>query len=243
MEEVRANSMSNVNNALIGIQGAFAAPSRQSTESAKQAKPPTQAEIRAQQEQQQRTQQTLQRANMATGGILDDNILSMAQQKLDGGPSAIQLSRQTGTSLRDLGDQIPAAIQGEQMKFQIQSNQLMQQQQQLSMESQQLESQIQQAEAAGLPVDPTLLERREQIKQQGQQLDQAGLRLREDSAASTTALLLKQQQIEEARKAIAKQTMAQLKEAGNKGKAEDKPVKMQTKTVSFSTAAEDGSDE
>jgi hypothetical protein len=74
MEEVRANSMSNVNNALIGIQGAFAAPSRQSTESAKQAKPPTQAEIRAQQEQQQRTQQTLQRANMATGGILDDNI-------------------------------------------------------------------------------------------------------------------------------------------------------------------------
>ncbi len=237
--------MSNVNvtNAIKGIQGAFAAPSRQSTESAKQAKPPTQAEIRAQQEQQQRTQQTLQRANLATGGALNDGVLAKAQQLVDDGPSALKLSRETGMTLRDLGDQIPAAIQGEQVKFQIQSNQLMQQQQQLSMESQQLETQIQQAEAAGLPVEPSLLERREQIKQQGQQLDQAGVRLREDSASNTTALLLKQQQIEEARKAIAKQTMAQLKEAGNKGKAEDKPVKMQTKTVSFSTAAEDGSDE
>lgn len=235
---------SQVQSTLQGIQGAFSLGSSP-TPVPQKAKQVTQAEIKAQKEQEARTQNTILQAQALTGGRVNAEILSEAQEKLGNAPTATQLSRETGMTFKELEAQIPAALQSEQIKFQIQSQAIQAQQMQLAAEVQQIEAQIQQAQAdaavTGVPADTTALtERREQLSQQSMQLQGQTQKLQNDSSANTTALLLKQQQIEEARKAKAKQNEAFIKDAQGKAQAQDKPVKMRTPTVSFSTAGDEG---
>jgi predicted phage tail protein len=80
-----------------------------------------------------------------------------------------------------------------------------------------------------------------QLADFSKQIEAQGKQLEEDSAANVTALMLRADQIAEARKQKAQQTQAFLKDAGSKaGQNNQKPVKVRPANFTIESGDESG---
>jgi predicted phage tail protein len=227
------------NNLFAGVNAAFAQPAAAGIP--EQAKKPSERELREEARRNAQFQSTVLAANVATGGRVNADVLAKAQERLTNGASPLQAVREGGGNLQEQAAQIPQALASEQTRFQIMSATLNSQQAAIGQEYQQLALQIQEAEAQGLVPDPSLAERMNQLADFSKQIEAQGKQLEEDSAANVTALMLRADQIAEARKQKAQQTQAFLKDAGSKaGQNNQKPVKVRPANFTIESGDESG---
>lgn len=197
-------------------------------------KPPSAREQREEARRQEQFTASVFNAQALTGAPVDGGTISEAQAKLATAPSATQLARSGGGSLRSQQAALPGELQQQSLMHQVNRLVSGQQKQQVAAEFQQTQQAIAEAEALGLIPDPALTERLNQLTASYQQLEQNEAQAEREHQSNTLATLMRADDIANRIRQLAEQTTAFLKDAGARvGESNQKPVKVRPPNFSL----------
>lgn len=233
--------MGDVLNGISGINAAFAKGLNPQPNFAAKAKEPSQRELRDEARRAETKNNTLLNAAGLTGGKLNQETLSEAEEKLANAPSALKLAR-SGESLRTQLAELPDALASQRNQYSLLSSQIRLQGQQIDADFSALaKTAKEQYEDLGLEVPADIKEKMEQLRGSYAELEKNNAKLDSEFTSSTTALLLRNDQIKEAIKQKSLESQAFIKDAAGKvGQSSQKPVKVRPANFTIESGDDSG---